>query len=62
MKIAVFTDSYTPYVSGVVRSIQRFSTGMTRLGHEVYVFAPSYNRADPQEAVDASGAKVFRFY
>ena len=42
MNIAMFTDSYTPYISGVVRSIQRFSRGLTALGHNVYIFAPQY--------------------
>ena len=62
MRIAIFTDSYTPYVSGVVRSIQRFNMGLTQLGHEVFVFAPSYRQANPEESMDETGAKVFRFF
>ena len=40
MKIAFFSDSYAPYVSGVVRSLQRFTKGLVQQGHEVYIFAP----------------------
>ncbi|MDH7576464.1 MAG: glycosyltransferase family 4 protein [Bacillota bacterium] len=42
MKIGIFTDSYKPYVSGVVRSIDTFSRELVRRGHEIYVFAPRY--------------------
>ncbi len=62
MKIAIFTDSYTPYVSGVVRSIQRFSTGLKRLGHDVYVFAPAYGGPHGDDKTDSSGAVIYRFH
>ncbi len=42
MKIGIFTDSYKPYVSGVVRSIETFSRELIRRGHEIYIFAPRY--------------------
>lgn len=42
MKIGFFTDSYRPYVSGVVQSIDTFSRELMRRGHEIYVFAPRY--------------------
>jgi 1,2-diacylglycerol 3-alpha-glucosyltransferase len=40
MRIAVFTNAYKPYVSGVVRSISTFRKELLRQGHPVYVFAP----------------------
>jgi len=40
MKIGIFTDSYRPYTSGVVRSIETFSHEYTRKGHQVYIFGP----------------------
>lgn len=56
MRIGIFTDSYKPYTSGVVTSISTFKEEMTRLGHEVYIFAPSYpNYNDTEE-------NVYRFY
>ncbi|MDD4801860.1 MAG: glycosyltransferase family 4 protein [Syntrophomonas sp.] len=42
MKIGIFTDSYKPYTSGVVTSIANFKEELTRLGHEIYIFAPKY--------------------
>ncbi|MDD4334175.1 MAG: glycosyltransferase family 4 protein [Desulfotomaculaceae bacterium] len=54
MRIGIFTDSYLPYTSGVVRSIQTFNEELTKLGHDVYIFAPNYKNC-------SSDSKVFRF-
>jgi len=55
LKIGFFTDSYFPYTSGVVHSIDTFHQELVALGHEVFIFAPSYpNIQDDQE-------NVFRF-
>jgi len=66
MRIAFFTDSYAPYVSGVVRSLQRFTKGLTQLGHEVYIFAPLYYgkkySRDREQLSDPYATRVFRFY
>lgn len=66
MKIAFFTDSYAPYVSGVVRSLQRFTKGLVQEGHEVYIFAPFYYgkkfRSEIEQQSDPYATKVFRFY
>jgi len=42
LNIGFFTDSYKPYMSGVVRSIELFTGELKRLGHQVYIFAPDY--------------------
>ncbi|NPV26629.1 MAG: glycosyltransferase family 4 protein [Firmicutes bacterium] len=42
MNIGVFSDSYRPYVSGVVTSIETFTQELNSLGHSVYIFAPRY--------------------
>lgn len=55
MNIAVFTDSYKPYVSGVVHSISTFGSEIRKLGHNYYIFAPGY----PGYVDDEPG--VFRF-
>lgn len=56
MKIGIFTDSYKPYTSGVVTSISTFKEELTKLGHDIYVFAPSYpNYQDKEE-------HVYRYY
>lgn len=42
MKIAMFTNNYKPYVGGVPVSIEHLAEALRLRGHEVYVFAPSY--------------------
>jgi 1,2-diacylglycerol 3-alpha-glucosyltransferase len=54
LNIAFFTDSYLPYTSGVVRSIETFSAEFRALGHQVYIFAPDYPNCPKLE-------NVFRF-
>ncbi len=51
MKIGIFTDSYKPYTSGVVTSISNFKEELTRLGHEIHIFAPSYPNTEEEENV-----------
>ncbi|MBC7346139.1 MAG: glycosyltransferase family 4 protein [Clostridia bacterium] len=53
--IGIFTDSYRPYTSGVVHSIEIFARHLRALGHRVYIFAPSYPNCAPEEG-------VFRFW
>lgn len=49
LHIAMFSDTYLPYVSGAVRSIERLSEGLRERGHEVTIFAPAYwNCHQPQ--------------
>ncbi len=42
MKIAVFTESYAPYISGVARSVELLKKELEALGHHIYLFAPDY--------------------
>lgn len=42
MKIGIFTDSFKPYTSGVVRSIEIFTKQFIEKGHKVYIFGPDY--------------------
>ncbi|MFZ5898717.1 MAG: glycosyltransferase family 4 protein [Bacillota bacterium] len=56
MNIAVFTDSYRPWTSGVVRSIDTFAEEISARGHNVYIFAPRYGGTQKEEH-----GKVFRF-
>lgn len=51
MRIGVFTDSYTPYVSGVVRSIELFTSELKKFGHEIIIFAPNYPGTVKEENV-----------
>ncbi len=56
MKIAIFTDSFKPYTSGVVTSICTFREELEKLGHQIYIFAPSYPGYDEKED------GVYRYY
>lgn len=56
MRIGIFTDSYRPYTSGVVTSIATLKEELIRMGHEIYIFAPSY----PDYQEEENG--VYRFY
>lgn len=56
MRIGIFTDSYKPYASGVVTSITTFKEELECLGHETFIFAPSY----PQYNQEEDG--VYRYY
>lgn len=46
MKIAMMTNNYKPFVAGVPISIERLSDSLRNLGHEVVVFAPSYDEQE----------------
>lgn len=56
MRIGVFSDSYKPYTSGVVTSICTFKDELIKMGHEVFIFAPSYPNYNEHEE------NVFRYY
>lgn len=49
MKIGIFTEVYKPIINGVVNSIIGFREGLTELGHEVYVFCPTYKDTKPED-------------
>lgn len=42
MRVGVFTDSYKPYLGGVVRSIESFTKDLQDFGHQVSILAPNY--------------------
>jgi glycosyltransferase involved in cell wall biosynthesis len=50
MRIAIFSNTYLPTMSGVVRSISSYKLALEELGHEVHVFtqgARGYQDKDP---------------
>lgn len=51
MKIGIFTDSYRPYTSGVVRSIETYADELRALGHEIFIFAPRYKNCSEEEGI-----------
>lgn len=51
MKIALMTNNYKPIIGGVPISIERLAAGLEKLGHEVKIFAPSYEEQQEEEQV-----------
>jgi len=55
MRIAMFSNSYKPTVSGVVTSMSLFRQGLIAAGHEVHIIVPEYGDYEDEEPY------VFRF-
>lgn len=51
MRIAMLTNNYKPFIGGVPVSIEHLAIALRSLGHEVYVFAPSYPNQVEEEWV-----------
>ena len=51
MKIALMTNNYKPIVGGVPISIERLASGLKALGHDVTIFAPTYEGVGEEEGV-----------
>ncbi|ADE15628.1 glycosyl transferase group 1 [Nitrosococcus halophilus Nc 4] len=49
MKICMLTNTFTPHVGGVARSISNFTAEYRRLGHQVLVVAPLFEGTPLQE-------------
>jgi 1,2-diacylglycerol 3-alpha-glucosyltransferase len=51
MRVAIFTETYLPYLSGVTVSTEALARGLGRAGHDVLLVAPRPRRgADPGSA------------
>lgn len=46
MRIALFTDSYYPHVSGVAKTVERYMNYLEKNGHEYLLFLPAYSFKD----------------
>jgi 1,2-diacylglycerol 3-alpha-glucosyltransferase len=55
MRIALTTESYLPYVSGVTVSVDALARGLGARGHEVRVIAPRPARGSLPEAIGSPG-------
>ncbi len=49
MNILIFTNTYSPHVGGVARSVERFVTVYRALGHRVQVVAPRFEGTPEHE-------------
>ena len=43
MRIGIFTDGYTPYISGLVTSVVMLKKALEDLGHTVYIVTANFN-------------------
>ena len=60
MKIGFFTDTYTPQINGVVTSILTFKNELEKLGHDVYIFAPTpKQKNDSKKTIRFPSVKFF---
>jgi len=55
LRVGLFTDAYLPEISGVTMAVRWYREELERRGHEVYVYAPRYER--PQDSDD----RTYRF-
>lgn len=51
MKIALMTNNYKPFMGGVPISIERLKKGLESMGHQVTVFAPTYEEQAEEDNV-----------
>ena len=51
MRIAHFSDCYTPRINGVTTSIRVLKRALEQQGHEVHLFVPRYRQDSPEENV-----------
>ncbi len=49
MNILIMTNTFTPHVGGVTRSIEQFTEQYRQLGHKVLVIAPEFDNIDADE-------------
>ena len=60
MIIVFATDQYWPRISGVSVSIETFRYELEKMGHEVFIMAPQYEKITENSLV-TKGGKTFRF-
>ena len=51
MNIAMVSDSYYPYISGVTRAVSTLKDTLVKMGHRVSIYCPAYPNAAPEEGV-----------
>ena len=49
MRILMMTNTFTPHVGGVARSVEAFTASYRKLGHEVLVVAPEFDNMPSEE-------------
>ena len=49
MRILMMTNTFTPHVGGVARSVESFTASYRKLGHHVLVVAPEFDNMPSEE-------------
>ena len=62
LSIAMFTNTYYPFVGGVSVSIKRLADSLRQLGHKVYIFAPQYREEFPEDDQYTIRCKRLAYY
>ena len=58
MRIGLFTDTYLPYVSGVVTAVDGLKKGLEALGHDVYVISLNGDEGKKKYKLDGNVVKI----
>lgn len=69
MNIAIFTNNYLPNPYGVTQSIESFRRQLEKMGHQVFIFAPSFKNykdrnplaCPPENFSQKNFGRVFRY-
>ncbi|MCS6936032.1 MAG: glycosyltransferase family 4 protein [Candidatus Bipolaricaulota bacterium] len=56
MRVGIFTDTFTPQINGVTSVVSDLERAFLRQGHQIYIFAPAYFRAQRHQ-----NGHIFRF-
>ena len=64
MRIGIFTETYTPYISGLVTSVVMLKKGLEKLGHEVYIVTAGlkdfhYHYDEKERVLEIPGIKTW---
>ena len=51
MRILMATNTFTPHVGGVARSVSTYEEELRRRGHQVRIVAPEFENAEPSDHV-----------
>jgi glycogen synthase len=54
MNIALLTNTFTPHVGGVARSVESFAKAYRELGHRVLVVAPEFDDAPERKPMSSA--------
>jgi 1,2-diacylglycerol 3-alpha-glucosyltransferase len=60
LRVALFTDTYTPQINGVVTSVVNLKRGLEELGHLVTIVAPKHPAQKPENNVIRIRSTTYR--